>query len=526
MEPTVPHTPTRTTAPVRNMVATSQPLAVEAGLSILREGGNAVDAVVAAAMALTVVEPCSNGIGSDAFALVWHGDQLHGLNASGRSPMAWSPDRFAGCERMPTLGWDSITVPGAVSAWTSLAERFCTMSLPRLAEPAIHHARSGFNLTPLTGASWARSVERFAGFEEWQRLFAPGGRAPRPGERYQSEDHARTLEEISRSNGESFYRGALASRIIEASAAGGGCMDAEDLAGHEPIWCETLDIPYNDMHLHELPPNGQGLTALVATGILDRFDIAGKDPLDPLVVHLQIEAMKCAFADIKPAVGCPDTMELDPGSLLADEHLDRRAASIDPTTAHDPGHVIVTDASTVYLCATDAAGTMVSYIQSNYMGFGSGVVIPGTGIAMQNRGACFVLEAGHPNEVGGGKRPYHTIIPAFATRNGAPEIAFGVMGGHMQPQGHLQVLSRMTDFNQDPQAALDAPRWRIGEGRRLFLEPGFPGDTIDALAAMGHEIEIAEERSVAFGGGQIIRRQGQGYIGGSDDRRDGLVDGF
>ena len=286
-------------------------------------------------------------------------------------------------------------------------------------------------------------------------------------------------------------------------------------------------VPYNDMHLHELPPNGQGLTALVATGILDRFDIAGKDPLDPLVVHLQIEAMKCAFADIKPAVGCPDTMELDPSSLLAkDEHLDRRAASIDPTTAHDPGHVIVTDASTVYLCATDAAGTMVSYIQSNYMGFGSGVVIPGTGIAMQNRGACFVLEAGHPNEVGGGKRPYHTIIPAFATRNGAPEIAFGVMGGHMQPQGHLQVLSRMTDFNQDPQAALDAPRWRIGEGRRLFLEPGFPGDTIDALAGMGHEIEIAEERSVAFGGGQIIRRQGQGYIGGSDDRRDGLVDGF
>lgn len=511
--------------PCTHMVATSQPDAVRVGVDILERGGNAVDAAIATAMALTVVEPCSNGIGSDAFALVWMDDALHGLNASGRSPAAWPDDVYHDRDRMPVLGWEAVTVPGAVSGWIALHDRFGSMDLPLLAEGAIRLARDGFVVTPLTAASWARSAVRFADFPAWRDTFAPGGRPPACGERFHSPHHAETLERIVETRGEAFYRGDLAERIVSDARAHGAALTADDLAEHEPHWCTPLASRWGDHVLHELPPNGQGLVALVASGILDRLGHVADGPFDPIALHLQIEAMKCAFSDIKAVVGDPDRMTIDPADLLAPAHLDAHAERISFDRARDPGHVVVSDASTVYLSCADAQGGMISFIQSNYMGFGSGVVIPGTGIAMQNRGAGFVLTDGHPNRAGGGRRPYHTIIPGFVTRNGVPECSFGVMGGHMQPQGHVQVLWRMFELGMDPQAALDAPRWRIGEGCRVHLEPGFPPETIDALRARGHDIELAEARTVAFGGGQVVRRSAGGWIGGSDPRRDGCVGG-
>lgn len=523
MDWSLPYDTRRMPVCAANAVATSQPLAATAALDILRDGGNAVDAAIAAAMALTVVEPCSNGIGGDAFAIVHDGTRLHGLNASGRAPHAWSLDRFDGHEHMPTLGWEAVTIPGAVSGWAALSERFGRMPMPRLVEAAAHYARDGFPVSPQAAASWARAATRYAGCTDWLQTFAPDGRTPRPGERFACPAQATTLEVIAASNGEDFYRGDLANRIVHAASEAEAAVTLEDLSTHEPMWVEPLSMPYRDRTLHELPPNGQGLVPLVAAGLLDRFDVSALTPDDPALLHLQIEAVKHAFAVCKPELGCPDTMRRAPDTLLDPTLLDSIASTIDPDTAHDPGHVVVTDASTVYLSVADAEGMMVSYIQSNYMGFGSGVVIPDTGISMQNRGAGFVLEPGHPNAVDGGKRPYHTIIPGFISHDGKPEAAFGVMGGHMQPQGHLQVLSRLVDGACNPQAALDAPRWRIDQGRRVHLEPGFSPATVQGLRDRGHEIEHAEARTVAFGGGQIVQRVEKDYVAGSDARRDGLA---
>ncbi|MDG2291891.1 MAG: gamma-glutamyltransferase family protein [Phycisphaerales bacterium] len=525
MDWTLPYDSRRMPVCAGSTVATSQPLAATAAIDVLRDGGNAVDAAIAAAMALTVVEPCSNGIGGDAFAMVHDGTRLHGLNASGRAPRSWSIERFAGHDRMPTLGWDAVTVPGAVSGWAALSERFGTMPLTRLAQAACDYARDGFPVSPQAANSWERARHRYESCPQWQQTFAPHGRAPRPGERFSCPAQADSLEAIASSNGQDFYTGDLARRIVEAAAADGGALDATDLARHEPLWVEPLSIPYRDRMLHELPPNGQGLVPLVAAALLDRFDVSMHEPDDPALLHLQIESIKHAFALCKPELGCPDSMRRSPESLLDSKQLDAIAATIAPDAAHDPGHVVVTDASTVYLAVGDANGMMVSYIQSNYMGFGSGIVVPDTGIAMQNRGAGFVLEPGHPNAVAGGRRPYHTIIPGFISRNGAPEIAFGVMGGHMQPQGHLQVLSHLVDAGRNPQAALDAPRWRIDQGCRVHLEPGFSSATIDGLRTRGHAIEHASERSVAFGGGQVVQRIEADYVAGSDSRRDGLAMG-
>lgn len=525
MDWSLPYDTRRMPVCAASTVATSQPLAATAASDVLRDGGNAVDAAIAAAMALTVVEPCSNGIGGDAFAMVHDGTHLHGLNASGRAPRSWNIERFAGQDRMPTLGWDAVTVPGAVSGWAALAERFGTMPLTRLAQAACSYARDGFPVSPQAALSWERARLRYESCPQWQHTFAPQGRAPRAGERFACPAQADSLEAIAASNGADFYTGDLARRIVDSAAAGGGALDANDLATHEAIWVDPLSVSYRDRTLHELPPNGQGLVPLVAAALLDHFDVSMHEPDDPRLLHLQIESIKHAFAMCKPELGCPDTMQRTPESLLDSELLETIASTIDQNVACDPGHVVVTDASTVYLAVGDANGMMVSYIQSNYMGFGSGIVIPETGIAMQNRGAGFVLEPGHPNAVSGGRRPYHTIIPGFITRNDAPEAAFGVMGGHMQPQGHLQVLSHLVDGGRNPQAALDAPRWRIDQGRRVHLEPGISAATLDGLRDRGHEILNAQERSVAFGGGQVVQRVETDYVAGSDARRDGLAMG-
>ncbi|MDY7108447.1 MAG: gamma-glutamyltransferase family protein [Planctomycetota bacterium] len=523
---TFPYSSQRMPVAARNVVATSQPLAAQAGLHVLREGGNAADAAVATAITLTVVEPTSNGIGSDAFTIIHKDGELFGLNASGRSPRALSPSQFAGMEEMPRLGWGPVTVPGAVSAWIAVSQRFGRLPLKRLFEPAIEYARKGFLVSPQTAESWGRAARIYEDFPEWQRTFAPGGRAPEAGERFACEAQAQTLEKIAASKGEAFYQGELAERIAAASKAQGGAMTGDDLASHECLWVDPISIDYRGFTLHEIPPNGQGLAALLMLGIIRHFPLGDLDPDCPDTIHLQIEVMKVAFADAHRYIADPEHMDVDVAHLLDDSYLQSRAKLIDPDRAQDFKHGDPRKGGTVLLCAADADGCMVSFIQSNYAGFGSGVVIPGTGIAMQNRGACFTLEEGHPNRVGGAKRPYHTIIPAFVTRDGEPVMAFGVMGGAMQPQGHGQVMIRLADYDQNPQAALDAPRWQVAGGMKVRLEPGFSDEVYDTLRRRGHDLEIDTRRWVLFGGGQAIYRLEDGYLGASDLRRDGQAVGF
>ncbi|MEJ5310911.1 MAG: gamma-glutamyltransferase family protein [Anaerolineae bacterium] len=515
----------------QNVVATSQPLAAQAGLDALRRGGNAMDAALATAIALTVVEPTSNGIGSDAFAIVWDGAQLHGLNASGRAPHALTPERFAGMKQMPTVGWDPVTVPGAVSAWVALSARFGKLPFAELFEAAIHYAHDGFLVSPITAQAWARAPERYADYPAFAATFAPNGRAPYPGELFRCPDQARTLELIAATQGETFYRGALAEQIVAHAQATGGLMTMDDLATHTPEWVTPMAQVYHGYCLHEIPPNGQGLAALIALGILQHCNLA-QYPVDSAdSLHLQIEAMKLAFAEAHRHIADPAWMDVPAEALLDADFLAERARQIRMDAAQFPTSTLPTDHGTVYLTAADASGIMVSYIQSNYMGFGSGIVIPGTGISLQNRGAGFRLEAGHPNRVAGGKRPYHTIIPGFVTREGQPVMSFGVMGGHMQPQGHVQMMVRIFDYGQNPQAASDAPRWYIEEDpTRLSLEPGFAPEVVAELRRRGHNV-TADLPPGRFGGAQLIYRMENGdrqtgYCAGTDWRKDGQAVGF
>lgn len=510
----------------RNVVATSQPLAAQAGLEMLRAGGNAVDAALATAIALTVIEPTSNGIGADAFALLWKDGSLYGLNASGRSPRGLTAAHFRGRSRVPLVGWDPVTVPGAVSGWVELSRRFGALAFEDLFAPAIRYAEEGFLVAPQTAGSWAGAPRRWPGMPAFADTFLPGGRGPAPGTRFLAPDHARTLRVIAETKGEEFYRGALADRIVAEAHANGGFMAAADLEGHRPEWVEPISVTYRDLIVHEIPPNGQGLAALMMLGMIRDHPLGDLHPDCPDAVHLQIETMKLAFVDAHRYVADPDSMDVGVDALLDPGYLRARAGLIDLRRAQDFGHGEPKGGGTVLLAAADEAGTMVTFIQSNYTGFGSGVVIPGTGIAMQNRGACFTLEDGHPNRVAGGKRPFHTIIPGFVTQGGRPLMAFGVMGGAMQPQGHAQVVIRLADFRQNPQAALDAPRWQVMDGLRVRLEPGFPDDVYDTLRERGHEIDVADSRSVAFGGGQAIYRLEDGYFGASDLRRDGQAVGY
>lgn len=523
----LPHGATREPVIGRNVVATSQPLAAQAGLQMLTAGGTAADAAVATAAALTVVEPTANGLGSDAFAMWWDSasQQLHGLNASGRSPAALNVDRIRAAGTMPRRGWGAVTVPGAVSGWIDLWRAAGRLPLHDVLAPAIAYARDGYPVSPQTARGWARSVDRYRNFEHWMSTFAPEGTAPAIGDIVRLEDHARTLEAIADTEGEALYRGALAQQIAAAAKADGGAMSLDDLAEHAPLRVTPLSVSFGDLDLHELPPNGQGLAVLIAAGVLERLGGATLNSDDPATMHLQIEAMKLGFADAGDHVADPDLLTCDPATLIASDRLDAKTALVNATCAQPLCEAVPQWSSTVYLACADAAGNAVSFIQSNYEGFGSGVVVPNTGIAMQNRGAGFVLEEGHPNTLRAGVRPYHTIIPGFTTRQEAPHMAFGVMGGPMQPQGHLQVLARVA-FGWNPQAALDAPRWRVEGGMRVAVEPQMPQSTIDALRAMGHNVHVAPARDVSFGGGQITLRHGDAWVGASDCRRDGEAVAF
>ncbi|MBL8515717.1 MAG: gamma-glutamyltransferase family protein [Betaproteobacteria bacterium] len=518
----------------RNVVATSQPLATEAGLATLRQGGNAVDAALAAAMTLTVVEPTSNGIGSDAFAIVWDGSRLRGFNASGRSPQGWTPEyfdhKYPNLKSMPERGWDAVTVPGCVSLWQSLSRQLGKLPFAKLFDAAIGYADRGHLVSPITALSWSRQVAMLQGadYAEFLRIFAPGGRAPAAGELWRSPDHAATLADIAQSEGESFYRGALAERIAAASAAAGAAMTADDLSRNACDAVDTIHIDYRGVRLHEIPPNGQGLAALICLGILENFDVANIRVDSADWVHVHLEAMKLAFADAYRHVADPAHMDIDVEALLDKTYLKSRAANIRMNCAGAPVYGMPTRGGTVYLTAADASGMMVSLIQSNYMGFGAGIVVPGTGIALQNRGHGFNRIAGHPNRVAPNKRPFQTIIPGFLTDHAnRPLMSFGVMGGHMQPQGHVQMVTRMIDHGQNPQAASDAARWIVNADGTIGLEPALQASVGAELARRGHRIAVPEAINFAFGGAQLIwRMDNGGYCAGTDSRKDGMAAGF
>ncbi|MCC5840556.1 MAG: gamma-glutamyltransferase family protein [Opitutales bacterium] len=512
--------------PGRAAVATSQRLAADAGRDILAAGGNAVDSALATAIALTVTEPTSNGIGSDAFALVWDGQRLHGFNGSGRSPRAWSPERFAGRPLMPALGWEAVTVPGAVDTWVRLHRRFGRLPFARLFAPAIAFAREGFPLGSVTAAAWARARTHFADFADFQKLFFPPGFEPVAGAHFAAPEMADTLEAIAQTEGAAFYEGHLARAMVADAQAHGAALCLEDLSGHQGEWVEPLTQTYRGHTLAEIPPNGQGLATLIALGILERIlpDPASMDLAT--LLHAQWEAMKIGLAETAAHVGEPAAMRIDPQQFLDPSHLDARARAYHRARALPVRATLPRAFGTVNLATADADGCMVSFIQSNFWGFGSGIVVPGTGISLQNRGFGFSTDPAHPNAAGPAKRPFHTIIPGFLFRGQEPLMAFGLMGGQMQPQGHLQMVHRLVDLGEHPQNASDAPRWQIREDFQIITEEGFSPDMLAALAARGHSI-IGTAPAALFGGMQAVLRLPDGtYSGASDHRKDGHLAAF
>ncbi len=577
------------------MVATSSPQASAAGLATLRAGGNAVDAAVATAAALTVVEPTANGIGSDAFALVWieKEKKLYGLNASGWAPedisiekvrariaqvgadavvsgAAASPRPTMGgasattagagggsagarprpatgaamnagtagstggstiggvASSMPVLGWIATMVPGAPKAWAELVSRFGALPLSQVVAPAVDYARNGYPVSANLARMWRRAFEKYwktcatAEFDEWYRTFAPDGRAPEAGEVVRLPNHARTLELIGASNADAFYCGELADRIVADSAAYGGYFSKSDFEEYRAAWVEPISVNYRGYTVCEIPPNGQGIVALMALNILKEFNFSQRESAETF--HLQWEAMKIAFADGLAHVTDPVAMRLPYADLLQPGYGALRAREIDPAgLAKLYSAQVPPKSGTVYLCTADGEGNMVSYIQSNYMGFGSGIVVRGTGISLQNRGADFSLDPSHPNCLAPRKKTYHTIIPGFLLKDGEALGPFGVMGGYMQPQGHVQVVTNMVDFGLNPQQALDAPRWQWMRGKKFSVERAFRSDIVEALAARGHEIEVSEDTS-PFGRGQIILKLPNGtLVGGTEGRTDSNI---
>ena len=534
-----PYTTTRIPVFARNVVSTSHPLAAQAGLRILQQGGNAVDAAVATAAVMTLVEPVSNGLGSDSFCILWDGKKLHGLNASGCAPQAWTPDYFkrkygADARTPPQRGMDSVTVPGAVASWVALSERFGKLPFADLMAPAIETAERGYLVPPVVQQKWEAATSLLQSQPGFAQGFLPWGRAPEVGELFRFAAAARAFKSIAASKGESFYRGEIAAAIEKFSTANGGSLKASDLANWKPEWVEPISRDYRGYTLHEIPPNGQGIAALIALGILEKFDIASM-PVDSVASqHLQIEAMKLAFADVYHHVAESSSMAVTHLQMLDDDYLASRAKLIDVKKAQNFGVGNPVKGGTIYLTAADESGMMVSFIQSNYMGFGSGCVEPEFGISLQNRGHGFNLDPASANVVAPGKRPFHTIIPAFLTKGGQPVMSFGVMGGNMQPQGHMQTLVRMLDYKQNPQAACDAPRWRFNAGLEINVESAMNPKTIEGLGALGHRMEVINDSYQDFGAGQFIWRVGEekgnpaveGYVAASDARRDGVAAGF
>ncbi|WJF90738.1 gamma-glutamyltransferase family protein [Paraburkholderia bonniea] len=537
-----PYSTTRLPVFARNLVSTSHPLAAQAGLRMLWQGGNAVDAALAAAATLTVVEPVSCGLGGDAFALVWDGAKLHGLNASGVAPAAWNLDYFRrrygelnGIAQQPERGWDTVTVPGVIAGWEALHQRFGSLPFADLMAPAIELAERGHAVASIVARKWAAAVPALRNQPGFAEAFMPYGRAPNVSERVCLPGHAATLRLLAQQGPRAFYEGESAARMAAFAHEGQGALTLEDLRDYRATWVEPVSQDYRGYTVHELPPNGQGIAALIALGLLEQFDMAALACDSAASQHLQIEAMKLAFADVYRYVADPRAMEVTPEQMLDPAYLAARAKRIDPCRASPVESGMPKAGGTIYLAAADERGMMVSFIQSNYMGFGSGVVVPHTGIALQNRGCGFSFDPRSPNCVEGGKRPFNTIIPAFVTQHveGRQQavMSFGVMGGDMQPQGHLQSIVRMLDYGQQPQAACDAPRWKVQRNFTLALEATFDTSTASALRQMGHCIASFDDPYMDFGSGQYIwrldpRDPERGYVAASDSRRDGLAAGF
>jgi len=510
------------------VVATSQYLAAQAGLDILRKGGNAIDAAIAVAACLTVTEPTSNGIGGDAFAIVWTNNQLYGLNASGPAPQLINKHTIykSGYTQIPRHGWIPVTVPGIPAAWRELSVKFGKLPFSKLLEPAITYAEKGYPVSPVVSYNWNLCYQQYRKdlkdtiFQEWFKIFAPSGHAPKPGELWSSPDHARTLTSIAESNAQSFYTGDIAERMIDFSQKTGGYLLKEDLENYKPEWVNPISINYRGYDIWELPPNGHGLIVLLALNILEGFDI---DELGyAIFCHKLIEAIKLAFADGFKYIADPDYMNISLPFLLSKEYADKRRKLI-TDKALPPERVNPECGGTVYLATADSEGNMVSYIQSNYTGFGSGLVVPGTGIALHNRGCCFTLEDNHPNCLMPGKRPYHTIIPGFITRNNQAIGPFGVMGALMQPQGHVQVITNMIDRKLNPQATLDAPRWQWTKDNSILVESSFPEEIVNFLKSLEHNVIVSSE-TASFGRGQIIWKNENNVLSaGTEPRADSLI---
>ena len=522
----------------RGMVASSQPLASAAGVRILEAGGTAADAAVTVASMLNLTEPCSTGLGGDAFVLYYQASsrKVFALNGSGHSPMALTLERLKkeNLEKeLPAVHPYTVTVPGACAAWCDLSERFGKLPLDALFADAIDLAEKGFPVAPLTSYFWRRGAEHLQGtalnFDE----LTLNGRGPNPGEIFRNPGLAKTLRVIAGGGKQAFYRGIIADAIVAILNAAGGCMTLEDLAQHKSNWVEPISTVYRNVRVWECPPNGQGITALLALNLLEGFDLASLDPLSAEHMHLEIEAMRLAFADARHFVADPDQAPAPLNGLLDKAYADERRRLIDPRRAAKAvkNGTPVGSSDTVYFCVVDDRGNACSMINSNYMGFGTGIVPKGWGFSLQNRGHNFSLDPHHPNALGPGKRPYHTIIPGMITRETDQSLyaPFGVMGGFMQPQGHVQVVSAMIDHGMNPQEALEMPRFCIepeGNGTATAIEDGVPMETFHRLQKMGHPLKWLQGMQRAqFGRGQIIRRNPDTGVleAGSDPRADGCA---
>jgi gamma-glutamyltranspeptidase/glutathione hydrolase len=494
------------------MIATSELHAARAAAEILRSGGNAVDAAVCAAACLTVTEPTSNGLGGDLFALVWQGGEVRALASSGASPAALDRSAIPG-DRVPLRGWIPVTVPGQVAGWEALSVELGRLGLDRLLAPAIALGREGFSVGAVTAAAWARAAPLYAHFEEWRRVFLPAGEPPSAGERFCNPDLAASLQAIARGGAGAFYRD-LGARIALHARQTGGWLTEADLLGHRAVWERPLEVQYRGWRVLGMGAPTQGVVALQALALLD--GLAGE------TVHDRIEAIKLSFADAYATVADPHHLRLPPQGLLDEGHLARRRASLDRHRAGpSPAPPLLPAGGTVLVCTADSEGGLCSLIQSNFHGFGSGIVVPGTGIALQNRGAGFVLDPSHPNALAGGKRPFHTILPGLLFDDQGYGTAYGCMGGQMQPQGQVQLATALV-AGLSPQQAVDAARWRWLDEGPVALEVGFDPALARALADQGHTL-LHEVPSGQFGGAQVVRQTREGLQGGSDPRKDGGV---
>jgi len=524
------------------MACTSQPLATQVAIDVLKAGGTAVDAAIAANATIGLMEPTGNGIGGDLFAIVWDGHKLHGLNASGRSPRSLTLEHFEreGLKRIPSVGPLPVSVPGCVDGWCELHERFGKLSMKKVLAPAIRYAREGFPLSPVIGEGWGGGAERLKEYPGFAETFMPGGKAPRVGEVFRNPGLADTLERIARRGRKGFYEGEVARRISDYMARQGGFLSEQDLADHRSEWVEPVSTRYRGYDVWELPPNGQGIAALQILNILEGYDLKSMGFGSAAYMHLFTESKKLAFEDRARYYADPDFQQMPVERLISKDYAAERRALIDLEKAADRytgGLVQLESGDTIYLTVADGRGMMVSLIQSNYRGFGSGMTPEGLGFVFQNRGELFDLTPGRPNSYAPGKRPFHTIIPAFVTKDGRPWMSFGVMGGDMQPQGHVQVLVNLIDFGMSLQEAGDAPRMhhvgsseptgeRMTDGGRLNLEPGFDPEVIESLETTGHK--IGKEPTAYFGGYQAIRWDAVNrvYLGASESRKDGQAAGF